>query len=103
MISQEFLQKIPIFEKLSGPDFDVLGKLWKQRKLRKGEVLFRFGELGTSMVVIEEGNIAISVPVENEHKLSDKKGNIRFACGRNWSRPKRSIPMKLPRFISVVR
>ena len=68
MISQEFLQKIPIFEKLSGPDFDVLGKLWKQRKLRKGEVLFRFGELGTSMVVIEEGNIAISVPVENEHK-----------------------------------
>ncbi len=68
MISQEFLQKIPIFEKLSGPDFEVLGKLWKQRKLRKGEVLFRFGELGTSMVVIEEGNIEISVPVENQHK-----------------------------------
>ena len=68
MISQEFLQKIPIFEKLSVSDFDVLGKLWKPRKLKKGEVLFRFGELGTSMVVIEEGKIEISVPVQNQQK-----------------------------------
>lgn len=68
MISQEFLQKIPIFEKLSGSDFEVLGKLWKPRKLRKGEVLFRFGELGTSMVVIEDGKIEISVPVDNQQK-----------------------------------
>jgi uncharacterized membrane protein len=68
MISQEFLQKIPIFEKLSAPDFEVLGELWKPRKLRKGEVLFRFGELGTSMVVIEEGKIEISVPVESQQK-----------------------------------
>lgn len=68
MISQEFLQQIPIFEKLSQSDYEVLGKLWKSRRLRKGEVLFRIGELGSSMVVIEEGNIEISVPVENEKK-----------------------------------
>lgn len=68
MISTEFLQQIPIFEKLSPADFDVLSNLWKPRKLRKGEVLFRFGEVGTSMVVIEEGKIEISVPVENQTK-----------------------------------
>lgn len=68
MISKEFLQQIPIFEKLSPVDFDVLSNLWKSRKLRKGEVLFRFGEVGTSMVVIEEGKIEISVPVENQNK-----------------------------------
>ena len=68
MISQEFLQKIPIFEKLSVSDFDVLGKLWKPRKLRQREILFRFGEIGTSMVIIEEGTIEISVPVENQQK-----------------------------------
>lgn len=68
MISKEFLQQIPIFQKLSPADFDVLVKLWKPRKLRKGEVLFRFGEVGTSMVVIEEGKIEISVPVENQNK-----------------------------------
>lgn len=68
MISQEFLQQIPIFQKLSPPDFEVLGKLWKSRRLRKGDVLFRFGEMGNSMVVIEEGKIEISVPVENQQK-----------------------------------
>jgi len=68
MISREFLQRIPIFEKLSPPDFDVLANLWKPRKLRKSEVLFRFGEIGTSMVVIEEGMIEISVPVESQRK-----------------------------------
>jgi len=68
MISQEFLQTIPIFEKLSPADFEVLGRLWKPRKLRKSEILFRYGETGTSMVVIEEGVIGISVPVENQKK-----------------------------------
>lgn len=68
MISQEFLQTIPIFEKLSPADFEVLARLWKPRKLRKSEILFRYGETGTSMVVIEEGVIEISVPVENQKK-----------------------------------
>lgn len=68
MISTEFLQRIPVFEKLSETDFEVLGKLWKPRNLKKGEVLFRFGEVGTSMVVIEEGKVGISVPVENQEK-----------------------------------
>ncbi|MEX2117212.1 MAG: DUF1003 domain-containing protein [Bacteroidota bacterium] len=66
MISKEFLQQLPIFEKLSPVDFDVLQHLWKPRKLRKSEVLFRFGEIGTSMVVIEEGTIEITIPVENK-------------------------------------
>ncbi|HEX9615118.1 MAG TPA: DUF1003 domain-containing protein [Bacteroidota bacterium] len=68
MISREFLQNIPIFEKLTPADFDVLVNLWKPRKLRKSEILFRFGEVGTSMVVIEEGTMEISVPVENQQK-----------------------------------
>jgi uncharacterized membrane protein len=66
MISKEFLQNIPIFEKLSSADFDLLVGLWKPRKLRKSEILFRFGEIGTSMVIIEEGTIEISVPVEKK-------------------------------------
>lgn len=68
MISREFLQNIPIFEKLTPADFDILVNLWKPRKLRKSEILFRFGEVGTSMVVIEEGTMEISVPVENQQK-----------------------------------
>jgi CRP/FNR family transcriptional regulator, cyclic AMP receptor protein len=68
MISQEFLAKIPIFEKLSSADLEVLRTLWHPRELKQNEVLFRKGESGSSMYIIEEGTIEISVPAEMEHK-----------------------------------
>jgi len=68
MISQEFLAKIPIFEKLSSADLEVLRTLWHPRELKQNEVLFRKGESGSSMYIIEEGTIEISVPAEVEHK-----------------------------------
>lgn len=68
MSSQELISKIPIFEKLSPADHDLLFKLWSERSLRKGEVLFRLGEKGTSMFVIEEGELEITVPIETQAK-----------------------------------
>ncbi len=68
MISQEFLSKIPIFEKLSSADLEVLCTLWHPRDLKQNEVLFRKGESGSSMYIIEEGTIEISVPAELEKK-----------------------------------
>jgi uncharacterized membrane protein len=68
MISQEFLAKIPIFEKLSSADLEVLRTLWHPRDLKQNEVLFRKGESGSSMYIIEEGTIEISVPAELEKK-----------------------------------
>jgi len=68
MISQEFLAKIPIFEKLSSADLEVLRTLWHPRELKANEVLFRKGESGSSMYIIEEGTIEISVPAELERK-----------------------------------
>lgn len=68
MISQEFLAKIPIFEKLSSADLEVLCTLWHTRDLKENEVLFRKGDSGSSMYIIEEGAIEISVPAELEKK-----------------------------------
>lgn len=68
MSSQELLSKIPIFEKLSAADHDVLLKLWQSRAVEEGEVLFRIGEKGSSMFVIEEGKIEITVPIEGQVK-----------------------------------
>ncbi|HTY11166.1 MAG TPA: DUF1003 domain-containing protein [Bacteroidota bacterium] len=68
MISQEFLAKIPIFEKLSSADLEVLRTLWHPRDLKQNEVLFRKGESGSSMYIIEEGSIEISVPSQTEKK-----------------------------------
>ncbi len=68
MISTDFLSKIPIFEKLSSSDLEVLRNLWKPRNVTKGEVLFRKGDSGSSMYMIEEGSIEISVPLQNQKK-----------------------------------
>ena len=68
MISQEFLAKIPIFEKLSSSDLEVLCTLWHPLELKQNEILFRKGDSGSSMYIIEEGAIEISVPDELERK-----------------------------------
>ncbi|HLF20242.1 MAG TPA: DUF1003 domain-containing protein [Bacteroidota bacterium] len=68
MISKEFLSTIPIFEKLSPTDHDVLVTLWQKRLLTQGQVLFRKGETGNSMFVIERGVIEITVPIELQKK-----------------------------------
>lgn len=64
------ISKIPIFDKLSTSDQDLLAELWERRVLKEGEVLFIKGEIGSSMFVIEKGTIEISVPLgEKNEKL----------------------------------
>ena len=68
MISKELLSSIPIFEPLSNTDFDVLAGLWQKRTLTKGQLLFRRGETGNSMFIVEKGSIEITVPVDGQEK-----------------------------------
>lgn len=68
MVTAEFLSEIPIFEKLSPEDIESLRKLWNPKTLKAGEVLFRKGEMGNSMVVIEEGKIEVTVPIDNQKR-----------------------------------
>jgi uncharacterized membrane protein len=73
MISKEFLSKIPIFKFLPEEDHIALVSLWKMKTLKPGEVLFRKGEPGSAMYVIEDGEIEILLPVDppvNEVQLS---------------------------------
>ncbi len=76
MITKQFLTKIPIFKFLPEDDHISLVSLWKMRTLKAGEMLFRKGESGSSMYVIEEGEIEILLPVDppvNEMILSTFK------------------------------
>ncbi len=68
MISLEFLSKIPIFKSLSASDLQVLAGLWRPHPLRQGETLFRKGDTGTSMFIVEGGIIEISVPDEHQKR-----------------------------------
>ena len=73
MITKEFLSKIPIFKFLPEEDHISLVSLWRVKTLKAGEVLFRKGEPGSSMYVIEDGEIEILLPVDppvNEVQLS---------------------------------
>lgn len=73
MITKEFLSKIPIFKFLPEEDHISLVSLWKPKTLTAGETLFRKGEPGSSMFVIEEGEMEIILPVDppvNEVQLS---------------------------------
>ena len=60
--SSEFVSHIPLFESLSEADRAVLARLWHERTLRRGEKLFRKGDVGSSMFVIEEGIIEAVIP-----------------------------------------
>jgi len=73
MITKDFLGKIPIFKFLPEEDHLALVSLWKLKTIKSGEVLFRKGEVGSAMYVIEEGEIEIVLPVDppvNEVQLS---------------------------------
>ena len=61
MTTQEFLIKIPMFENLSAEDLNLLTLLWHERTLRKSEVLFRKGDVGSSMFIVEDGAVEICV------------------------------------------
>lgn len=73
MISKEFLGKIPIFKFLPEEDHIAIVSLWKMKTIKAGDVLFRKGEPGSAMYVIEDGEIEIYLPVDppvNEVQLS---------------------------------
>ena len=61
MKTREFLTNIPMFETLSVDDLDLLTPLWHRRTLKKSDVLFHKGDVGSSMFIVEEGTVEISV------------------------------------------
>ena len=59
----DFLRKVPLFHDVEEA---VLRELWYafgERRLRKGEVLFRMGDHGEELFLIKQGSIVVSRPV----------------------------------------
>ena len=59
----EFLRRVPLFR---GVEEAVLRELWftfRERRLRKGDVLFRTGDPGEELFILKEGSIVVSKPV----------------------------------------
>lgn len=57
----EFLRHIEIFSLLGPGEIDRIGALFKTRRIRAGEVLFREGDEGSEMFIVRTGAVATSI------------------------------------------
>ncbi len=60
----DVLAKIPLFESLTEAERNILAGLWHPRTLKAGTTLFKKGDAGDSMFVVEVGIIEVSIPGE---------------------------------------
>jgi CRP/FNR family cyclic AMP-dependent transcriptional regulator len=59
-----FLREVRLFKDIGEPELAALSESLRERPLRRGQVLFREGELGEEMFVVVRGSIVISKPVK---------------------------------------
>src|SRR5438132_4410405 len=57
---QELLAHIPLFESLTPEDLDKLSKRLEEADYAEGDVIFRQGDEGSSLFIIDEGGVEIS-------------------------------------------
>jgi CRP-like cAMP-binding protein len=58
--TRAFLRDVRLFKDVAAPELDTLGRNLRERSLRKGQVLFREGDPGEEMYVVERGTIVVS-------------------------------------------
>jgi CRP/FNR family transcriptional regulator, cyclic AMP receptor protein len=59
-----FLREVRLFKDIGEPELIALGESLRERPLRRGQVLFREGELGEEMFIVVRGSIVVSKPVK---------------------------------------
>ncbi len=59
---QKLLNKIPLFNSLSDSDLESLSESVRLQSLKKGQTLFRKGDEGSSLYIIQQGTIKIVLP-----------------------------------------
>jgi CRP/FNR family transcriptional regulator, cyclic AMP receptor protein len=62
-VGVEFLHRVPLFQGVEGPVLEALWPSFRERRLRRGDVLFRTGEPGEELFLLKEGSIVVSKPV----------------------------------------
>ena len=58
-----FLREVRLFKDIAEPELAALGASLRERPLKRGQVLFREGEVGEEMFIVLRGTIVISKPV----------------------------------------
>jgi CRP/FNR family transcriptional regulator len=58
-----FLRRVPLFQHVEESVLRALWPSFRERRLRKGDVLFRTGEPGEELYLLKTGSIVVSKPV----------------------------------------
>jgi CRP/FNR family cyclic AMP-dependent transcriptional regulator len=59
----QFLRTVSVFREIAEPHLVALAYRLRERRLKKGELLFREGDPGDEMYLVREGTVVISKPV----------------------------------------
>lgn len=59
----DFIKTIRLFREFNQPELQALTGRLRERKLRRGQILFREGEAGEEMFLVREGTILVSKAV----------------------------------------
>jgi uncharacterized membrane protein len=79
MIENEFILRVPIFASLKPLDLEHLKTLWKPITRNPGQLLFKKGDPGDAMYIVESGQIGITVWTEdNQEKILSTFGEGDF-------------------------
>jgi CRP-like cAMP-binding protein len=62
-LDHAFLRQVSLLKEIDEPTLQAFWPNFQERRLRKGEVLFRAGEAGDELYVIRSGNVVVSKPV----------------------------------------
>lgn len=69
----DFLTSVPLFAGIPQPDLDDLAHLMRRREFTAGEVLWREGEAAQGIVLIVQGQVALSLSLPGERTVEFRR------------------------------
>jgi CRP/FNR family transcriptional regulator, cyclic AMP receptor protein len=76
----KLLENISLFQGISKRDLYGLSRRVEIRKYRSGDLIFSYGDVGSSMYIVAKGTVNIYLPIENSTPLSLKD----LGCGEHF-------------------
>ncbi len=78
MIDLELVKKVPIVQSLSEEELTSLARVMVFERVPAGKVLFEVGDPGTSMYVVQSGQVRITIPSAGDHVELARFGPTEF-------------------------
>ena len=72
----DLLSRVPLFEVLNRRELAAVERILHRRQYQRGEVIFRQGERGMGMYIVQQGTVAITAEPENHELFELQDGDF---------------------------